>query len=153
MHSFDPNCSVCQEAQREGITHDDAMHRLQIRDAHNLEQIGWVVHAITDLPTAHTHGLEENFGHPDFEVWLPVSPRQRYQLLAALAVAVKAGQRFQAGDEDRTVFSVPVRFVKRTETGRTVLRAVFPDAAGKFPGDPGCAPGYAEQLQGAVDRA
>lgn len=145
-HPFDPRCSVCQEARREGISHDEAMHRAQIRNAHYLEQVGWVVHVITDAPTAHTHGLEENYGHPDFQVWLPVSPRQRYQLLAALATAVKAGQRFGAGEEDTTVFSVPVRFVERTESGRRVLRAVFPDAQGRFPGEPGCAPGFAEQL-------
>lgn len=146
MHKHDLECAIEREARLEGITVDEAIRRQQIRDAHYIEQIGWVVHAITDMPAAHTHGLEESRGHLDFEVWLPTTPQKQYQLLRALAEAVMNGHRFEAEQEDNTVFTVPVRFVERQETGRTVLRAIFPDVNGKWPGEMGCESGYNEQL-------
>ena len=146
MHQFDAECAVCQEAQREGVSHDEAMRRALIREAHMIEQTGWVAHVISDAPLAHTHGCNETYGHLDFEVRLPASPIMRYDLLLALVGAVKAGQTFHAGVESPTPFQCPVRFVERQEGDRTVLRAIFPDDKGRFPGDPGCAPGYADQL-------
>ena len=146
MHEFDAECAVCQEAQREGISHNEALSRAQIRDAHFIEQIGWVAHVITDDPTAHTHGLQETYGHPDIEVWLSAPARKRYELLATVAEAVKQGHRYEAGKEYSHLFTVPVRFVQKWEGGRSVLRLVVPDPNGKFPGDPGCMPGYNEQL-------
>lgn len=145
-HEFDSQCAVCQEARREGISHEEAIRRAQIRDAHYLEQIGWVAHVITDTPFAHTHGLDETYNHPDFEVRLAVGPRERYNLLRTLAEAVKQGQVFRTSDEISTLFLSPVRFVERQESRRTVLRAIFPDAEGRWPGEIGCHRGFNEQL-------
>lgn len=139
-------CAVEREMREQGISYDEAIQRQQIRDAHMIEQYGWLAHVITDEPTSHTHGLEETCGHLDFQIWLPTTPQKHYQLLAALAQAVMDGKRFEASQEDNTVFIVPVRFVKREETRRTVLRAIFPDQHGKWPGEPGCEPGFNEQL-------
>ncbi len=83
----DCECSVCREVRLEGVSHDKALLRLGIRDAHFIEQIGWTVHAITDEPTAHTHGLEENYGHFDIQVWLPTNHLKQYELLATVAEA------------------------------------------------------------------
>lgn len=145
-HTFDPNCSVCQEALQEGISHDEALERSRIRDAHFIEQMGWVAHVITDEPTAHTHGLEETYAHPDIQVWLPAPPRKQHELLATVAEAVKEGRRYEADKEYTDLFNLPVRFVQRWESGRSVLRLIIPDPDGKFPGDPGCMPGYDAQL-------
>jgi hypothetical protein len=111
-----------------------------------MARFGWVAHVITDSPLIHTHGLAERFGHPDREIRLAVDPTTRYHLLAPLVDTIKAGRRFAAGDEDQTIFSVPVRFVTREESGRRVLRAIFPDPQGRFPDDPGCPPAWAAQL-------
>ena len=142
----DCECSVCREVRREGISHDEALRRLGIRDAHFVEQIGWTVHVITDEPTAHTHGLEESYGHLDVQVWLPTNHRKQYELLATVAEAVKAGRRYAAGKEYNDLFNVPVRFVEREEGGRRVLRLIVPDPNGLFPDDHGCMPGYDMQL-------
>ena len=147
MHQFDSACAVCQEAQREGISHDEAMRRLLIREAHMIEQTGWVAHVISDAPLAHTHGLDDTYGHLDFEVRLPVSPIMRYNLLRPLVEAIQAGQTFRAGVESPTPFQCPVHFVERQEGNRPVLRAIFPDANGRWPGEPGCQPGFNEQLE------
>ena len=146
MHQFDAGCAVCQEAQREGISHDEAMRRLEIRGAHFIEQMGWVAHVITDEPTAHTHGLEETYGHPDIQVWIPTNYEKQYELLATVAEAVKEGRRYEADKEYADLFNLPVRFVQRWESGRSVLRMIIPDPNGKFAGDPGCMPGYDAQL-------
>ena len=106
-----------------------------------------MAHALTDAPLIHTHGLPEHFDHPDLEIRLAVPPRQRYALLVPLVEAIKAGRCFHDGDEDPKIFAVPVRFIARTESGRPVLRAIFPDPQGRFPDDPGCPAEWADQLR------
>ena len=139
-------CAVSQIQAAEGLSYAEALARIQQRDAALIAQYGWVAHAITTLPLIHTHGLPENFWHPDLEIRLAVSSQTRYDLLAVLVNAVKSGRRFVAGQEDTTVFFVPIRFIAREESGRVVLRALFPDPDGHFPGDPGCPPEWADQL-------
>lgn len=139
-------CAVCQLQTAEGLSYAEALERIQQRDDALMAQYGWVAHAITSLPLIHTHGLPEHFGHPDLEIRLAISPDKRYNFLAALVEAVKAGRRFAAGQEDTTVFSVPIRFIVREESGRSVLRVLFPDPDGHFPGDPGCPPAWETQV-------
>ena len=145
MHRKTCSCNMCR-LQQGGLSHHDALGSVVVRDADLIERFGWVAHTMTDQPLIHTHGLQERFDHPDLEIRLAVPPNKRYSFLAPIAEAVKAGRRFQAGEEDHTVFSVPIRFIAREESGRMVLRAIFPDPAGRFPDDPGCPPEWAEQL-------
>ena len=51
--------------------------RARIRDAHFIKQTGWVAHVIGDAPLAHTHGLDETYGHLEFEVLQKASPIMR----------------------------------------------------------------------------
>lgn len=139
-------CEVCALQQAQNLTYDEAIALSNQHDAELIAKVGWVAHALTDAPLIHTHGLLEHFDHLDLEIRLAVSPQQRYDLLAPLAEAVKAGCRFTTSEEDTTVFSVPIRFVIRCESGRSVLRAIFPDPEGRFPGDPGWLSAWADQL-------
>lgn len=68
-------------------------------------------------------------------------------MLHTIVAAIKDGAVFHDGDEVRGLFLCPVRFRAATESGRAVLRAIFPDPQGLFPGDPGCMPEYDEQLE------
>ena len=145
MHRKTYSCEMCR-LQPGGRSRHDAIKSLVAHDAELIERVGWVAHAMTDRPLIHTHGLQERFDHPDLEIRLAVPPEKRYHLLAPIAEAVKAGRRFQVGGEDPTLFSVPIRFIAREESGRMVLRAIFPDPAGRFPDDPGCPPEWAEQV-------
>ena len=146
LHEDADLCAVSQLQAAEGVSYAEALARIQQRDDALIAQYGWVAHAITTLPLIHTHGLPEHFEHPDLEIRLAISHDKRYDLLAALVNAVKAGHHFTAGQEDTTVFSVPIRFIAREESGRSVLRALFPDPDGHFPEDPGCPPAWASQL-------
>ena len=147
MHSDTCVCEVCALREEHGLSQEEALVLSQQLDAERLAHHGWVAHAITDAPLIHTHGLPEQFDHPDLEIRLAVPPKQRYALLAPLVDAVKTGRRFHAGDEDPTIFAVPVRFIACTESGRSVLRAIFPDPTGRFPDDPGCPAEWADQLR------
>lgn len=146
QHTSHCVCAVCALQSSQGLSHEAALAQLSQRDAELIVKIGWVAHALVDQPLIHTHGLPERFDHPDLELRLDVPPRQRYELLAVLAEAVKAGRRFKPGDEDTTLFSVPVHFIAREESGRMVVRAIFPDPQGRFPDEPGCPSEWAAQL-------
>jgi len=139
-------CEACRMVREQGISHEEALERIGLKDAHSIEFHGWTGHIIADSPYAHTHGLPESCGHPDVEVRLACDPDERGRLLGIVAGAVTLGRRFADGQEARDLFSVPVRLVTRLESGREVLRVVFPDVNGRWPGEGGCAPGYDEQL-------
>lgn len=119
--------------------------------AHNdlIAQYGWTAHYIVDarIPTGHTHGLQENFGHPDLQIVLPVQMEQLQEFLTVLAEAVVNGRIFDTLASHTKVFSVPIRFIERAEGNRYVLRALFPDPRGRWPEDPEVLPGYKAQLE------
>ena len=139
-------CSTCVLEHTQGLSPLEVLDAIRQREQDLIARIGWVAHALADRPLIHTHGLWERFHHLDLEIRLAVSPENRYALLAPVAEAVTNGQRFAAGDEDHTLFSVPIRFIARDESARQVLRVVFPDPQGYFPDNPHCPPVWAEQV-------
>lgn len=146
QHSHEP-CESC-ELQASGLTVEQALSVVAERTRTAIAQYGWAAHVIPDASpaTAHTQGLMETYEHPDLQVVLPADPATLQRLLRPLAEAVKAGRIFHPGDEAEGVFNVPVRFAERGEGGRQVLRALFPDPQGRFPGDPGVDPEWGKQL-------
>ncbi len=140
-------CEV-ERLQEAGLSRGAALATIEEHDRQAIEKYGWTAHHIVDdtVPSAHTHGLTERFGHPDFQVVLPAAPETIQRLLAPLVQAVVNGQTFRAGEETLGVFNVPVRFVERRESGRTVLRAIFPDPEGRWPDEQGVQRGYELQL-------
>lgn len=86
---------------------------------------------------AHTHGLDDACGHPDFQVVLPVSMGLCRDLFAELSALVAAGRRFEPGHRIRGVVKgLSVMVADAEEDGRHVLRVLLPDAEGRLPGDP-----------------
>ena len=140
-HSDYCACRVCQWS-RAGFTLDDAA-ALTATEEHTIqERVGWSVRAYLDGPWAETAGLRASYGHPEFRMRLSVDPRDRQRWLNVWGRAVADGRRFTAPSTVTDLFSVPVQLVRQ---GATLL-CVFPDPAGRWPSDPGCAPGYADQL-------
>lgn len=141
------DCEI-DRLQEAGLSLEAAAATIREDERQLMERYGWVAHHIVDspVPTAHTHGLWERFGHPDLQVVLPARPETIQRLLAPVAQAVVGGSRFHAGEEATGVFNVPIRFVARTEGGRAVLRVLFPDPYGRWPDDPDVEPGYDLQL-------
>jgi hypothetical protein len=140
-HSDYCACRVCQWS-RAGFTLDDAA-ALTATEEHTIqERVGWSVRAYLDGPWAETAGLRVRYGHPEFRMRLDVSPKDRQQWLNVFGRAVADGRTFTGASTVTDLFVVPVRLVAQDDA----LLCVFPDAAGRWPTDPGCALGYTDQL-------
>jgi hypothetical protein len=107
----------------------------------NMQKHGWfadLVEQDPDSPTGfnlHTHGLQENHHHPDFQIVVPLPAKVGHALLITLADRVKAGERFAAGQKIDGVIEGAgelVKLVVATEGDRRVLRVILPDPAGKL---------------------
>ena len=144
-HAFD-GCAVCRYERNLGVPHAEALAMAEAEAQVLLEKYGWIVHITTQTPYAHTRGVFQQWGHCEFELRLAVADEHRVRFLNTLVFAVRDGRTFRADTTVTDLFTVPVRLVGRMAGGQPFLRLVFPDPAGRFPDDPACAPGYADQL-------
>lgn len=133
----DHTCSV-HEAMNRGMTHEEAIYASQLRDAADIAQFGWCGHLVFDDPDSptgwnvHTHGLAETYGHPDFQLVLPLAEQVAHAIVINLADAVKEGQRFEAGTAASGIIEgYDVGFAAATECGREVLRIIIPGPDGQ----------------------
>jgi Domain of unknown function (DUF4262) len=119
-------------------------------------------HAVYDASFAYTVGLHLTHRHADI---ILVGRWQHAQALLTNVVAlIEEGRRFEAGDEsDQVMAEYPVRFGEVAEAHRkelmtyadwayrrepaAALQLVIPDAAGRWPYDPG----YDSQPQPMLD--
>lgn len=130
-------CQMVEEALAEGLTAEDARERYRAFEQEKLAEYGWIVHSVgddSDSPTGfnvHTHGLVENFDHPDFQIVIQMPPQYIYAILEGLVDRVKEGERFSADEMvDDVLHGFQVKMVEATECGRTVLRIILPDKKG-----------------------
>jgi hypothetical protein len=134
----DHTCSV-HESMNRGMTHEEAIADLQAQQDAALIKYRWYCHAILDAadsPTGfdcHSHGLREHFGHPDFQLVVPLPPEMAHAILINLANAVKEGRRFEAGTAASGIIEgYDVGFAAATECGREVLRMIIPGPDGRL---------------------
>jgi hypothetical protein len=133
----DSRCSV-DKLESEGLSHEEAMDEIRRRQAAMVAEHGWVCHIVPDDPdvptgyNAHTHSLLEFFGHPDFQLILPLPIATAHQILANLVDEVKAGRVFSAGTTASGIIrDFDVGFADATEGGRDILRVIVPDPEGR----------------------
>ena len=141
-------CRICAY-NRAGFSPTDAVAFAATEERAIIERVGWSVRVYIDGPWAETAGLRASYGHPEFRMRLAVAPEERQQWLNVFGRAVADGRTFTAPATVTDLFSVPVRLVVQGDA----LLCVFPDAAGRWPEDPGCALGYADQLVADRPRA
>lgn len=123
--------------------------------AEALKKYGWIAHLVWAEDGVHanyhTHGLAENFQHPDLQCTLPIDPAIVHELFALCVRRIQSGQVFQAGQRyEQILQEESVLFLAAKENERAVLRLVLPDAQGRFPGEDGCDPIYQSQGDGAA---
>lgn len=119
---------------------------------------GWYSHGV--IPQAdengaynymntHTHHVGETFNHPNLQVALNIGTQLTQSILHTVVDKIREGTTFQDGDTDDDVIeNYPVLFksiVRAEDPEESLLRIIFPDANGKFPGDEGCNPVYDRQ--------
>ena len=140
-------CSRC-EAIAAGKTPAEADADYRKWEQANMQNHGWIIHFVAQgdesSPTgfnAHTHGLQQNYDHADFQVVIPLPQQVVHTIMITLADRVKAAERFQAGQTVADVIEgggrltgqeLLVKLVDATEGGRPVLRVILPDPNGKL---------------------
>ena len=102
-----------------------------------LEEYGWVAEYVPDengMVNCHTHGLPENFEHPDLQIVMPLLGNVLHGILTVCVDKIKEGITFNIEQEFSGILSkgYKVRFVEANESGRDVLRIIIPDEDGNL---------------------
>jgi hypothetical protein len=83
----------------------------------------------------HTHGVQESFSHPDFQICINLSPQVAHEILSLLVYRVKNGERFYVNTDYNDIGEgFTTRFIFAGEGGRVVLRLCVPNKENKFEG-------------------
>lgn len=125
----------------EGLSYDEAVAELREAENKALEKSGWYAHIVDFDPgksdtayNAHTHGFVDTYNHPDFQITLHLPAQTSMSIFSILHHRVKIeGLRFKDGEvSDKVLADYKVKFIKRIESGRPVLRVVMPTEDGKL---------------------
>lgn len=116
----------------------------QFEDWHQetLKKYGWLAHFVLDDTNTpnntnyHTHGLAEQFGHPDLQICLPLRPEIAHSVMTKIINKIKEGKRFEPGIEYDGLLAggYKLQFIAAEEGDRKVLRVVFPNTEGNYKG-------------------
>jgi hypothetical protein len=131
-HIENCRCEVCQF----GKDFVDA------KEARFMQEFGWYAHMVlddSDCPNNtnfHTHGIEEKFGHPDFQICIQLHPNLVMGFFHLLVDKIKQGETFGPGKvyEDLTD-GYPTQFLFAKEGGRILLRMIVCNAQKTYEGD------------------
>ena len=118
-----------------------------------LEEYGWYMDIVPaeeyDEVHAnyHTHGVQENFNHMDFQIVLDMDPEIAHQIFVDLIIDVSNGKSFIEGKEyPDIIVGFNVAFKEYKEMKREVLRVLLPDRNGALPTEEICEEYYKIQL-------
>lgn len=136
------------------------LNALLDREQEFLKEPGWYAHYVGQDPeypngiNIHTHGLLENFNHPDLQICVPMDFHIAHQILINLIEnGIKQGKQYKPGTKTQDAIEASpkyigmkyeVLFLEANEGNRKVLRIIFPEKDGTFNGDltdsqlPGC---------------
>lgn len=135
-----------------------AKRRLEVMHDDQIEMMkkhGWIVHFVFEtrdcefdgMANIHTHGMAQNFNHPDLQIVLPIDPQTAHMLLIEIVEQVKQGRVFEANQRyGKIIKDFDILFIEAKEGERTVLRVILPDSQGKFPFDEDCEDVYDKQM-------
>jgi hypothetical protein len=125
-----------------------------------IEDYGWYAHYVPgsdEFPfgiNMHTHGVAENFDHPDLQICVNMNPHSGHSIISDVIKNIKDGKKYVAGEKYGELIKpkpgyvgpeYKVLFLEAEEMDRKVLRLIFPDVDGTFTGPLGT-----EQVKGCV---
>lgn len=127
-HTKNCKCLICSGGLANALQTEDE----------SIERFGWYAHMITDPSTAcgadiHTHHLEESFGHLNLQIVLPMPAQTAMSILHTIIDNfIRKGVALEPGKEYKEIITngYSVTFTKAIESGRGVLRVIFPDKYG-----------------------
>ena len=115
----------------------DGMEAREKRERECIERDGWFSHIIQYAPgypydfNMHTHGLKENFDHPDLQICLPIDYKIAYAFVVHFIEQIKKGKKYIAGtpfvDNDVFANDHPIQMAWAKEGNRDVLRIILSD--------------------------
>lgn len=83
----------------------------------------------------HTHGLQENFNHPDLQICIGIKPQTAAKFFHDLVGRIKKGERFETGKIYSDIAArYDTQFIDAFECGRPVLRMVIPNEKNTYEG-------------------
>lgn len=128
-HQTNCQCDGCKLGIDELVKREDEQMKLH----------GWIAHAVMDdtsLPLGfnyHTHGLNETFGHLDFQIVAPVDLKIAHSIVNILIKKIKDGEKFKDGDRVSDVIKkYDLIMMLAEECDRPVLRIILPDQDGNL---------------------
>ena len=96
-----------------------------------IKKYGWVCHMV--VGNTHTHGLLEEFQHPDLQCVLNIEPSTIHAIFCKIVKRISEGDDFQSGIRYKKIINTfDVIFIDAVDDGRDVLRLIFPDATGSL---------------------
>lgn len=123
-----------------------------------LKEKGYYIHNIipdesSNLPKniaySHTHGLKENFKHPELEIVLNIDPKI-INIIIDNVVAILKKENKKLKDEEmlkNVIAKYPVKIKHIIKDNDLICRIVLPDPNGMFPEDSNCIKPYSLQEQ------
>lgn len=118
-----------------------------------LEEYGWYMDIVPaeeydDVhANYHTHGVQDNFNHMDFQIVLDMDSEIAHQIFVELIIDVSNGKSFIEGKEYPDIIEgFNVAFKQYKEMERDVLRVLLPDRNGTLPTEGICEEYYKIQL-------
>lgn len=117
------------------------MNSIQKQQQELLATFGWYSHCIPSGDNTpygfnyHTHGLENSYNHRNIQIVMPVDHGTAHAIVADLIDRIKTGTVFIPDIEYHDIIKdFPAKFIYAVESGRQVLRLVFPGPDGSFDG-------------------
>jgi len=127
------------------------MKAVRQKETDGFLKYGFFIHFVPDtgdtpMVNIHTHCLPQSFDHPDIQIVFPLPTDIFYPVLHGMVDQIREGQRFEDGKfYYKVITNFPVKCIASTECGRPVIRVLFPDPNGKFPGENGVNELYRKQ--------
>lgn len=118
-----------------------------------LEEYGWYMDIVPAEEydeihaNYHTHGVQDNFNHMDFQIVLNMDPEIAHQIFVNLIIDISNGKSFEEGEKySDAIEGFNVSFKEYKEMERDVLRVLLPDRDGILPNEKNCNENYMIQL-------
>jgi hypothetical protein len=119
-----------------------------------LDECGWYMDAIYAEEfdeihaNYHTHGIQENLNHMDFQLVFNLPPEVVNDIFFTLVADIRSGIKFEVNKVYSDILEGHnVAFAQYIEMGRDVLRVLLPDENGKLPTEDDCDEYYKLQLE------
>ncbi len=137
-HKSKCQCDACNDPEGVLMNYDEAV-----------KKYGFAIHHVfgdTSCPNntnAHTHGIMESFGHPDFQLCFNIHPDTVTDIFHNLVDAIRKGEKFEVGKlyDGYFIGGYKAKFIWATQGDRKVLRLLIPDVDHSYTGEM-----YAAQL-------